>query len=88
LVFNFKPGFWESKFGTIVIILFVLLLIALTVIILNTIFRLKHRIEVEKQTTKSRINFFTDVSHELRTPLTLIDGPVTDIIENESLQTM
>lgn len=85
LVFNFKPGFWESKFGTIVIILFVLLLIALTVIILNTIFRLKHRIEVEKQTTKSRINFFTDVSHELRTPLTLIDGPVTDIIENESL---
>ncbi len=37
-----------------------------------------HLYEVKNQ-------FFSNISHELRTPLTLILGPVSDLLENESL---
>ncbi len=42
-------------------------------------FELNHQIELEKQMSDFRIDFFTHISHEFRTPLAIIQGAVEKI---------
>lgn len=79
------PSFWETPLAYFLYVLFVLLVIVTAVYILFTIYRLKHRVSMERQMTDMKLRFFTDISHELRTPLTLIAGPVEYVLSNTPL---
>ena len=79
------PSFWETPLACFLYVLLVLLVIIVAVYILFTIYRLKHRVAMERQMTDMKLRFFTDISHEVRTPLTLISGPVEYVLENTPL---
>lgn len=80
-----KPSFWETGWAYLLYFIFFLILVAGTGYILFVIYRLRHRVSVEKEVTDIKLRFFTNVSHELRTPLTLITGPVEYVLRDTSL---
>jgi signal transduction histidine kinase/DNA-binding response OmpR family regulator/ligand-binding sensor domain-containing protein len=80
-----KPSFWQTLVAKILIAVISLALIALTIYVIFTMYKLRHKVEVEQLITNLKLKFFTDISHELRTPLTLISSPVTNILENNHL---
>lgn len=80
-----KPSFWETGWAYLLYFIVFLLLVAGTGYILFVIYRLRHRVSVEKEVTDIKLRFFTNVSHELRTPLTLITGPVEYVLQDASL---
>jgi CheY-like chemotaxis protein/two-component sensor histidine kinase len=43
-------------------------------------YTLRGKIQIEKELTEQKLNFFTVISHELRTPLTLIHAPLENIL--------
>jgi DNA-binding response OmpR family regulator/two-component sensor histidine kinase len=61
-------------------------LIALAIYVILTMYKLRHKVEIEQLITNLKLKFFTDISHELRTPLTLISSPVTNILQNNNLE--
>lgn len=79
------PSFWQTTVARILIVLAVLGLIILTIYIIFTFYKLRHKVEVEQLITNLKLKFFTDISHELRTPLTLISSPVSNILEHNNL---
>ena len=79
------PSFWVTPWAILLYFIIVILLIYITVYILFTIYRLKHKVQVETQLSEMKLNFFTDISHELRTPLTLISGPVESVLKDPGL---
>ena len=79
------PSFWETTWAYVLYILVLFLVVVGAVYILFTIYRLKHRVQMEHQMTDMKLRFFTDISHELRTPLTLIVGPVENVMHNLEL---
>ncbi|MCU0377895.1 MAG: response regulator [Bacteroidales bacterium] len=81
-----NPSFWQTAFSKILMVTITLMLIALTIYIIFTFYKLRHKVEVEQLITNLKLKFFTDVSHELRTPLTLISSPINNILENNSLE--
>jgi len=81
-----NPSFWETVLARIMLAVVVMGLIALTIYIILTFYKLRHKVEVEKLITNLKLKFFTDISHELRTPLTLISSPVTNILKNNKLE--
>lgn len=85
LEIEMKPSFWETGWAYLLYFIFFLILVAGTGYILFVIYRLRHRVSVEKEVTDIKLRFFTNVSHELRTPLTLITGPVEYILQDTSL---
>lgn len=80
------PSFWETKLARVLYFLVFLLLTATTIYIVFTIYKLRHKVEVEQLITNMKLKFFTDISHELRTPLTLISSPVDNILKNYTLE--
>lgn len=80
-----KPSFWQTLLARILIVAVSLGLIALAIYTIFTMYKLRHKVEVEQIITNLKLKFFTDISHELRTPLTLISSPVTNILENNKL---
>jgi signal transduction histidine kinase/DNA-binding response OmpR family regulator/ligand-binding sensor domain-containing protein len=80
------PSFWETKLARFLYFLVFLLLTATTIYIVFTIYKLRHKVEVEQLITNMKLKFFTDISHELRTPLTLISSPVDNILKNYTLE--
>ncbi len=80
------PSFWETKFARFLYILVFLLLTATVIYIIFTIYKLRHKVEIEQLITNMKLKFFTDISHELRTPLTLISSPVDNILKNYKLE--
>ncbi|MCU0410594.1 MAG: response regulator, partial [Bacteroidales bacterium] len=81
-----NPSFWQTTLSKILMVAITLLLIALTIYIIFTFYKLRHKVEVEQLITNLKLKFFTDVSHELRTPLTLISSPINNILENNRLE--
>lgn len=80
-----KPHFQETLPGRLILISAILLFITLVVYYIMHIYRLRHRLALEQESTNTKLRFFTDISHELRTPLTLIDGPVAEVLEDKHL---
>ncbi|MBR5963546.1 MAG: response regulator [Bacteroidaceae bacterium] len=80
-----KPRFYERFWGMLLILFAVFTLITLAVYEAMRLYRLRHSLTVEQELTDMKIRFFTDISHELRTPLTLVDGPVSEVLEDKSL---
>lgn len=79
------PSFWETKLARFLYLLVFLILTATVIYIIFTIYKLRHKVEVEQLITNMKLKFFTDISHELRTPLTLISSPVDNILKNYTL---
>ena len=79
------PTFWETYWAWVFYSILFILFTATIVYVLFYIYRLRHRVDMEKQLTDIKLRFFTDISHELRTPLTLISSPVAEVLENEPL---
>lgn len=79
------PSFWETPVAYMLYMVGILLVIFVTSYILFIIYRLKHRVAMEKEITDLKLGFFTNVSHELRTPLTLIAGPIEQLLQSRSL---
>ena len=86
LAIQVTPTFLQSTLGHIVLALVFLLLVALCVWIYQRFFQLRHHLDVEREMTDIKLRFFTDVSHELRTPLTLIEGPVSEVLDDQGIQ--
>jgi signal transduction histidine kinase/DNA-binding response OmpR family regulator len=80
-----NPSFWQTVLSKVLLVLFTLALIALTIYVIFTMYKLRHKVEVEQLITNLKLKFFTDISHELRTPLTLISSPVSNILQNNRL---
>ncbi len=79
------PSFWQTVLAKVLLVLLTLTIIALTIYVIFTFYKLRHKVEIEQIITNLKLKFFTDISHELRTPLTLISSPVTNILQNNSL---
>lgn len=80
-----KPAFKETFWPWILLSLAVILIVMLIMSVVFTIYRLRHKVNMEQQLSDIKLRFFTDVSHEFRTPLSLIAGPVNEILENETV---
>jgi signal transduction histidine kinase/DNA-binding response OmpR family regulator len=80
------PSFWQTALAKVLLVLLTLTIIALTIYVIFTFYKLRHKVEIEQIITNLKLKFFTDISHELRTPLTLISSPVTNILQNNSLE--
>ncbi|MBN1187912.1 MAG: response regulator [Bacteroidales bacterium] len=79
------PTFWETRWAWLVYFLGFITVLSITVYIFIYIYRLRNQVNIEKQLSQMKLQFFTDVSHELRTPITLISNPITEILEKEEL---
>ena len=80
------PTFWETYWAWVFYSILFILFTATIVYVLFYIYRLRHRVDMEKQLTDIKLRFFTDISHELRTPLTLIHAPLSRILKSLSAE--
>ena len=80
-----RPRLYERGWGMALIMLAILTLITLAVYQVMRLYRLRHSLTVEQELTDMKLRFFTDISHELRTPLTLVDGPVSEVLDDPTL---
>ena len=78
------PSFWETHWAYMLYVIIFALLLMGGVYILSTIYRLKHKVELETQLSEMKIRFFTDISHEIRTPLTMITAPVDYLVHDKN----
>lgn len=85
LPIHVTPTFWETNWAILFYVILSILFTLVAVYVFFVIYRLRHRINIEKQLTHIKLRFFTDISHELRTPLTLITSPVSEVLEHEKL---
>lgn len=79
------PRFFESNWGYLTMVLTVGLVMLVIFFLYRRFYLLRHKLSVEKEMTNIKLRFFTDISHELRTPLTLIDGPVTEMLQDPTI---
>lgn len=80
-----KPTFMQSSYGQLTLVALVLLLIFIVSKYMSSLYFLRHRLSVERELNDTKLKFFTELSHELRTPLSLIDGPVSELLEDKNL---
>lgn len=80
-----KPSFWETPVAYCLYVLLFILVMTIALYFYTVVYRLKHKVYLERQMTDMKLRFFTDISHELRTPLTLIAGPVEYVLEHTPL---
>lgn len=82
IVIQVTPRFTETGWFWFVIALGCCLIASAIFYIYQRFYQLHQSLNLEKRITDMKLRFFTDISHELRTPLTLIDGPVTELLNN------
>lgn len=80
-----KPAWHQTIWAYLACVLLIAAFIVGAVYVLFTIYRLRHKVVVERQLSDLKLRFFTDISHELRTPLTLIAGPVEYLLQQKEL---
>jgi signal transduction histidine kinase/DNA-binding response OmpR family regulator len=85
LKITINPPLWRSSIAFIVYMALTIIILFSIKGIIDRIHKLQHIIEVEKQLTNYKIEFFTNVSHEFRTPLSLILGSLERINETIKL---
>ena len=80
-----EPYFRETATGKILFGLLALAAFGLLLFIILRSFRLNEWLKMEEELTETKLKYFTDISHELRTPLTLVDGPISEVLEDDTL---
>jgi len=81
LSIHVHPTFWETGWAWL---LYIIIAFGVMFGVLY-VWRLRYKVDMEKRLKERQLKFFTDISHQLRTPLTLIDGPVSQVLEDEPL---
>lgn len=82
------PPLWRSNIA-IALYLCILMALILGIRYVNRrITRLQHAVELEKQLTEYKLNFFTNISHEFRTPLSLIMSAMESMAPGKHLHMM
>lgn len=87
-----EPPFYMSNWGYLLYFFILVLMIVGFLVVALRIQKSNAMAAIEKrekeyavELNKAKIEFFTNISHELRTPLTLIIGPLSKILDDESL---
>jgi signal transduction histidine kinase/DNA-binding response OmpR family regulator/ligand-binding sensor domain-containing protein len=79
------PAFWQTGWALLLYIVTGLAIIFFTARAAVLFFRMRDRLQLEREQTDMKTNFFTDISHEIRTPLTMVVSPVENILVNEQI---
>ncbi|MDA3927693.1 MAG: response regulator [Prolixibacteraceae bacterium] len=79
------PPFWKTSWAYIIYLVLTIVSVEIARRIITSMIRLRNSVQIEKELSAIKLNFFTQISHELRTPLTLILGPSKAILNNEKL---
>ena len=80
-----QPTFWETPWAWLLYTIAGLLMATLLVLVVMYIYRLRLTASFEKRMADIKLRYFTNISHDLRTPLTLIEGPVTEMLQDDTL---
>ena len=84
-IIDVEPYFRETLGGRLLFYGLVLAVLCLIFLVVFRAVRLNTRLKMEEELTETKLKYFTDISHELRTPLTLVDGPISEVLEDETL---
>ena len=76
--------FWETGWAWLLYFLLAFFIVTATVTVVLYVYRLHMNVDFEKQMAELKLRFFTDISHDLRTPLTLIEGPVSEMLRDDT----
>jgi signal transduction histidine kinase/ligand-binding sensor domain-containing protein/DNA-binding response OmpR family regulator len=79
------PPFWRSNFAILLYLAIIAGLVLGIRYVSRRITRLQHAVELEKQLTEYKLNFFTNISHEFRTPLSLILSAMESMLPGKPL---
>ena len=85
LLIRVKPRATQTLWFFLLLALLAALVIVYGIRIYLRFYHLRHQLSVEKQLTEAKLRFFTDISHELRTPLSLVEGPVSEVLDDQQL---
>lgn len=79
------PAVWQTWWAKVLYLIIGLGTVFLVSRWIIIFYRLKDRLQLEKEQTEMKSSFFTDISHEIRTPLTMIVAPVEQILEDPAI---
>ncbi|WP_107826817.1 two-component regulator propeller domain-containing protein [Mucilaginibacter yixingensis] len=79
------PPFWRTWWAYCIYFLMAIAIFVLTRRLVLAMITLRHKVDMEQQVAKTKIQFFTNLSHELRTPLSLIVGPLQEVSRSAGL---
>lgn len=74
-----------QKLLTLSLIIIIVLLLTLSVIIVRKYWQKSESNQILEETTKAKLDFFTNVSHDFRTPLTLMRDPVERLLSSPNI---
>lgn len=79
------PPWWASWWAYVIYTLIAIALLVVAIKLSFFMIKVKNDMYIEQKLSELKIKFFTNISHELRTPLTLIQGPLQELKDTESL---
>ncbi len=74
-----------QKLLSLSLIIIIVLLLTLSVIIVRKYWQKSESNQILEETTKAKLDFFTNVSHDFRTPLTLMRDPVERLLSSPNI---
>lgn len=79
------PPWWASWWAYTIYACVAIFMLIVAFKVFFFMVKAKNDIYIEQKLSELKIKFFTNISHELRTPLTLIQGPIQELKEKETL---